>query len=282
MGREKTQMLAFNRVSDEQLVGDREHGPRDQADGEGSVEQPSTSAPRTKGLVAVNIQPDDLLELLLLEKFTDQISFAAAEIENALRAAGPQSCHDGTKALVVQAEGLFQRVFGLVGRPLVLIYLLRLLLLHETGDGFTEEAWLELQIAASDLLLRVSRQLALAFGKQFLHLILADPVVLSVVEHWDQDVQVREQVSQRRFLNRDRKVGTPAPFGEPFIERTPSCLHHVSQRLEDIPQEPLAAAHRQHVDAGSEGNCRRHQVGPVLARISTFFSCVYAQRWYAT
>ena len=54
-----------------------------------------------------------------------------------------------------------------------------------------------LEVAVDDLLLlRVRRQPRLAVAKQLLHFVLADPVVLVVVQHRDQHVQVREQIVQ--------------------------------------------------------------------------------------
>ena len=128
----------------------------------------------------------------------------------------------------------------------------RLLLLHEPGEGHAVQARLELQVAAGDLfLLGVAGQPALALGEQLLHLVLADEVVLAVVEHRDQDVEVRQQVRERgRLADGDREVRTLAPLGEAFVQRIADGLDLVAQRLEDASQEPLAAAHRQHVDPG--------------------------------
>ena len=47
-----------------------------------------------------DIQADDFLELLVLEKFADQLAFTAAQVENSLGAAGPQSRQDGCQGAV--------------------------------------------------------------------------------------------------------------------------------------------------------------------------------------
>ena len=67
------------------------------------------------------------------------------------------------------------------------------------------------------------------------------------------------------FLHGHREVRALAPLGEPLVERVADGLDLVAQRLEDGPQEPLAAPHRQHVDPGRERDRRRRQLGPVLA-----------------
>ena len=139
-----------------------------------------------------HVHADDLLELLVLEQFPEQLALAAAEVEHPLRTAGPQRRQDGPDPLLVEAQGLLQRLFGLVARPLlVALRFRRLLFLHQSGKGLAEEAGLVLQVATGDLLLLgMARQPAAPFRQQLLELVLADEVVLGVVEDGDQDVEV--------------------------------------------------------------------------------------------
>ena len=84
------------------------------------------------------------------------------------------------------------------------------------------EAALVLQVAAGDqLALGVRGQPALAVAQQLLDLVVADPVVLVVVEHRDQHVEVRQQLAQRQRRARasTREVRALAPVGNAVVER---------------------------------------------------------------
>ena len=82
-----------------------------------------------------HIHADDLLELLVLEQFPQQLALAAAEVEHPLGPAGPQRRHDRPEPLLVQAQGLLQVLLGLVGGPLVLLGFAGLLLFARAGRG---------------------------------------------------------------------------------------------------------------------------------------------------
>ena len=201
-----------------------------------------------------HVHADDLLELLVLEQFPEQFALAAAEVEHPLRTARPDRRKDGPDPLLVQAQGPLQHLFGPVGRPLlVTLRFRRLLLLHQPGEGLAEEAGLELQIATGDLLsLRMVRQPAAPFRQQLLKLILADEVVLGVVEDRDQDVEVGQQVREsREFADRHGEVRALAPLGEPLVQRVPHRLDRIAQRLENGPEEPLAAPHGEDIEPAS-------------------------------
>jgi hypothetical protein len=112
-----------------------------------------------------HVQPNDLLELLLLEKIPDQLRLSTAEVKDALGTAGLQSRHDRAKALLVQAERLLQHIFGLLGAAVV-FGLLRFLVLDQPSEGFAEQAGLKFQLAPGDLfLLRVPGKPALSLGE---------------------------------------------------------------------------------------------------------------------
>jgi hypothetical protein len=120
--------------------------------------------------------------------------------------------------------------------------------------------------ARDDLALRVRREPPLAVAQQLLDLVVADPVVLLVVQHRHQHVQVREQLGEPlRSRERDREVAAVAPLGrQRGIERVRLGRHRPPERLEQPAQELVAAAAGQHRDARLERDRRRRDVGPVL------------------
>src|SRR4029077_3599512 len=121
-----------------------------------------------------DIQTDDLLELLLLQQLADPPAFAAAEVQDALGAAGPKSRHDRNDALLVQAKRRLQHVLSPVAYAAVLLGDKRFLFLYKPGERFAEQAWLELQVTPRDLFfLRMSGQPARALAEQLLHFIFA-------------------------------------------------------------------------------------------------------------
>src|SRR5438067_1543174 len=101
-------------------------------------------------------------------------------------------------------------------------------------------------------------QPAFSLDQQLLYLVVANPVMLAVVEDGNQDVKVGEQFGQRGCLaDSHGKVWAFSPFGKPLIQRGTHSIHRVTQRLENSMQKPLAAPYRQHVEPGAEGNGRR-------------------------
>ena len=62
------------------------------------------------------------------------------------------------------------------------------------GQGLVGQMLAVLEVAADDLLLfRMDGKPRLAVPQQLLHLVVADPIVLVVVQHWNQHVQVGEK-----------------------------------------------------------------------------------------
>ena len=61
-----------------------------------------------------DVHAENFLDLLLLQKFTDQLALAAAKVEHALGAAGTQRRHDGSAPLIVEAESRLQGIFCFV------------------------------------------------------------------------------------------------------------------------------------------------------------------------
>jgi hypothetical protein len=82
--------------------------------------------------------------------------------------------------------------------------------------------------------------------KQFLELVLANPVVLLIIEDRHQHVQVPKQFGEADLaLERNAEIRTVAPLRERCVERMSRGLDGVAERLEQRAQECLAAATRQ-------------------------------------
>src|SRR5687767_3421853 len=92
-----------------------------------------------------DIDPDDLLEALLLKEQAQEVAFAAAKIQNAPGAALPEGCDHRAHALFVEAERLLQ--LGLLVRLRAIERLrVRQLLRHEALQRLSREAPLVLQV----------------------------------------------------------------------------------------------------------------------------------------
>src|SRR5262249_51264335 len=115
------------------------------------------------------------------------------------------------------------------------------------GQGFPV-----FEITVGDqLLIRMCAQPTSPTPEQLLDLVVADPVVLFVVQHGHEDVQVRQEIAQTAIrLELDGKVGTAAPLREPLLEWMRLGGNRVSQRLEETAQILFTAP------AGKDGQFR--------------------------
>src|SRR5256885_16704226 len=94
-------------------------------------------------------------------------------------------------------------------------------------------------------------------SKEFVHFLLADPIVLVVVEYRDQHVQVRQKLMQwNRVGQLDGEVGAFAPIGEVLVQRVPRRGDGVAKWLEQSAQQSFAAAAGQ--DTDPRGQRDRH------------------------
>ena len=99
--------------------------------------------------------------------------------------------------------------------------------------------------------------------EELLDLVLADVVMLAAVEDRDQDVEVRQHRREGRGAGDGDGVVRPlAPVGELGVERVSIGADRVAEGLEDGPEKRRAAADRQDVEPGLQGDRRRGQVGP--------------------
>ncbi len=213
-----------------------------------------------------DIQAHDLIKLSVLEQFSDQLAFTTPKVQNSFGPTCSQRSHDGSEPLLIEAEGLFQNLLGFLFRPVVFFGFCGFLFLNEAGQRQSVETRLELQVTPGDLfLLGVVGKPAFALGKQFLHFVVANPVMLPVVENGNQDVKVRQQVSQSgRFPNGHRKVRAVSPLRKPLVQRGMDAFDFVSEWLENVTEKTLATTHRQHVDPGRKRYRCCRQFGPVF------------------
>ena len=125
-----------------------------------------------------------------------------------------------------------------------------------------------LEVAARDqLALGVRRPASPRRAQQLLDLVVADPVVLVVVEHRDEHVQVRQQVAQ---AHRRRQASTVKYGSSPHSGNCSSsgCVDRdrVAERLEQPPQELLAAAAGSTASPPRKGAASSASSGRVRAR----------------
>src|SRR5271165_1969290 len=100
--------------------------------------------------------------------------------------------------------------------------------------------------------------------QQLVDFILPDPVVFVGIEHWDENIKVREQVLQRDFLrNLHRIVKTFAPLRELLVKGKVFDADPITQRFEQAAQKLFAAAARQNGDSRGQrqlNSCERRAV----------------------
>src|SRR5262245_34583156 len=92
---------------------------------------------------------------------------------------------------------------------------------------------------------------ARAVTQQLFDFVVADPIMLLVVERRDQHVEMREQIAQAAMSPQfDSEVLALAPFWRSFVQAAPPRRHRVAYRFEQPPQNLLPAATGQNGDRG--------------------------------
>jgi hypothetical protein len=133
---------------------------------------------------------------LLHPGFTEQepheSALAAAEIGDRSGAGIAKSSHDGLHALLVEADGAFDRRFLGVVRSALGVGVLRIVVdFHEARECVPSEPAVVPEVAASDELpIGMRGQPFATSTQQLVDLFGADPVVLVVVEHRQQHEEV--------------------------------------------------------------------------------------------
>ena len=121
-----------------------------------------------------------------------------------------------------------------------------------------------LEIAPGDhVALGMGFQPALAMAQQLIDLVVADPVVLFLVEHRHQDIEMLQDIGQAcRDRQGDIQIDTVTPLRKGRIQGQGRGGNDVAQRFEQAAQDGLAAAARQDGQVQGEG---QGTVGQVLA-----------------
>src|SRR4029078_10360036 len=134
-------------------------------------------------------------------------------------------------------------------------------------EGLPREPLEVLQVAPGDeVLLWMGGEPTFALVKQLLEFVLADEVVLVVVENRDEDVQVGQEIGQCSLgPELHGEVGALAPGRERRIQRVMLGAALVAQGLKQASQQCLAAPAWNDGEPGDEGEGPIDQVWPVLA-----------------
>ncbi len=213
-----------------------------------------------------HVDADDLVEGLLLEERSNELALAAAEVQDPLGAALFESGDHRSDALLVQADPLLDLRLFLGVRGLEFVGC-RQLVSHQPFERIASQAALVLQVAPRDgLALGMRRQPSLAPANQLVDFVVANPVVLVVVQNGNKHVEMREQIAEPLGA-RDRygEIAARAPVAVLLIEGVLLGAHLVAERLEEPPQECLAAAAGKNREASLERKLAARQLGPLLA-----------------
>src|SRR5438093_7053349 len=109
------------------------------------------------------------------------------------------------------------------------------------------------------------REPSLAAAQELIDLVAPDPVVLVVVEHRDQYVEVPKQILQPDAPAQGQVVvRTVTPLGSAGVDRLPARLDLVAERHEESLDEARAAAARERGDLRNERNRRFRELGALV------------------
>lgn len=101
---------------------------------------------------------------------------------------------------------------------------------------------------------------------QFIDLVVADPVVLVVVQNRDEHVEMRKQIAEPPDApDGHGEIVAQSPVSVLLIERALLSAHLVTERLEEAPQESLAVAAWKNRQAYLERKLAVHQFWSLLA-----------------
>src|SRR5262249_52308091 len=133
-----------------------------------------------------DVHSDDARELLVPDEGVQETSFATAQVDHPSRTRLLQDRNDCPKPLRVEADLLLER-FLLAGLGLLGRLGIGVLIGNESREGLADEPSLALQVPADDeLAFRVTREPSLPASQKLLELVVADPVVLVVVQDREQ------------------------------------------------------------------------------------------------
>ena len=201
----------------------------------------------------------------VLEQGPDQLAPAAAEVDHRSCAELSQGCQDGLTALGVERHSL---LLG-PGRLLVLGWLDRLLdlvtELGEPGERDPRQRSVPTQVALRDQgLFRVRRQPGAARAQQLVDLVGALPVVLRLVEHRQQYVELVERIGEPDLAGQpEPDIPGVAPLWEALVQRDRDRLDLPAQGFEEPMGQRGATTAGQHRDLDLQ---RDRGVGQILVR----------------
>lgn len=143
-----------------------------------------------------DVDAQNVRDARLVQQFLDEFPLAASKVENALRTQLDNEFGDLLQSSLVQAQRLFDGLFhGIVD-----------LVLGRVGDLFEPRQRRRNQMPApleiafrNHISHRMVREPTFAVSQEFFDLGLGHVIVLVVVEHRHQHVEMREQVREPRF-----------------------------------------------------------------------------------
>ena len=200
-----------------------------------------------------HVDGDDQLDAAFGEQIPGQQAVTAAEVAHRPCARRTQRGEDRAAPLLGQGHGPVRAVQGEAALDRVVELLgLGVVDLGQPGQRRGGQLPPVGQIPAGDeLLVRMGREPAAARADQLVDLVVADPVVLRVVQHGQQHVQVVERIGEPDACGQpDVEVARLAPLGHGRIELPGRGLDLPAERLEQAAQQvgPAAARHRRHVN----------------------------------
>ena len=137
----------------------------------------------------------------------------------------PLSCNDGQhrlQTLVLESDRGFQCVL-FVAVLRVSRVAIGVIFIGELGQCGIGEGALMFQIPTGDeLALGVAGEPSFPMPEEFGHLVVANPVMLLVVQHGDQHIHMAQQVAQAQSAGQgNREVLAVAPLGNTLVQRMP-------------------------------------------------------------
>src|SRR5438093_6895576 len=214
-----------------------------------------------------HVHADDALEGAVGEEELEQSAFAAAEVHDRACASSAEGADHRAETLLVEAQRSLERaLLGVASRASVVL-LVRRFLGDQPRNRVAHERMTVLEVATGDRFsLGVRREPSLAMTDELLDFVVAHPVVLLVVEHGDEHVQMRQQLGEPLFGGeREGVIPTGAPLGHRRIERMRRSRYRVAERLEQLPEEALALAAGYGGQPRRERDRRGREVGAFLA-----------------
>jgi hypothetical protein len=181
---------------------------------------------------ARHIHPDDVRKLVICKQTTQQLPFPAPEVKDARRSRRFQHREYRFEPTLVQADRSLQRtflfLFALRNR-----FLFGVFLGSQPGDRVADEPSLMYEVSRHDRIARRVRvEPPLATPNQLLDFVVSNPVVLLVVENWDQDVQVGEEFTEAaRRTQRHSEQAAWAERWHAFVEWMSNGIDVVTEGL---------------------------------------------------